>query len=149
MNKLSCMAMALGLLMGSPALALDHETIIDHPLGPIAADYDGEIKIETKQIGPVRIPGRGTPQRCNYSASVVVDRTALLGSAFQARRSMISDDVITGSVPGRCSAREGHISKLVYARREDLQAALMALVGQDRDVLLAEAESARMQSQDG
>ena len=39
---------ALAASLAAPALALEHEVVIEHPAGTIAADYSGAVTIETR-----------------------------------------------------------------------------------------------------
>lgn len=139
MKKLSLLGVALGLGLASPAMALEHSVVIEHPDGPIAADYAGTVKVETRQIGSVSAPGRPSTLRCEWSASISVDRTAKVGDTLKTRRDMRQDDVATGSAPGWCRNSAKAIDRLVDARKETLRAAMLDLVAQDRTALLAEA----------
>ena len=57
MIKRAFVGAALAVSIASPALALEHEVVIDHAAGPIAADYRGSVKIETRQIGTAAVGG--------------------------------------------------------------------------------------------
>lgn len=149
MKKIAFATLALGMFVAAPAQALEHELVIETAAGTIAADYDGEYRIETKQIGTANLPGRRATLRCSYSVSVVVERTASINSELKASRSMISDDVITGSVPGRCSLAQARIDQTVENNRANLESALMALVDQDRDTLLAEVSTTASEARGG
>ena len=51
MMKLAFAGLVAAGFVASPALALEHEVVIDHADGPIAADYKGSVSIETTQVG--------------------------------------------------------------------------------------------------
>ncbi len=133
---------ALGLAAASPALALEHEVVIDHAAGPIAADYRGSVSIETRQVGTAGVAGRPSTLACQWTASLNVERVAKVGAALQSRRTLSSEDIASGSKPGWCETNAKAIDKMVDARSESFRAAMLALVEQDRGAILAEAESA-------
>lgn len=148
MKKLGFAAL-LAVGLASPALALEHEVEIDHPAGTIAADYDGAVRIETRQTGTVGVAGRPSTLACVWSASLSVERTARLGDALHARRSMIREDVARGSTPGWCRQNGAAIDKLVDARRDTFRSAMLELVAQDRAAILAEADNASRAGREG
>lgn len=133
-------ALALGL--AAPALALEHEAVIDHAAGPIAADYRGAVTIETRQLGAAGAAGRPSTLRCQWSATLAVERVASVGAALQSRRMLTHDNVASGSRPGWCPTDPEVINRLVDRRSEDLRSAMLALVEQDRAALIAEADTA-------
>lgn len=141
MNKGVLIGSALAALVASPALALEHEVVIDHVSGPIAADYQGSVTIETTQVGAAGVAGRPSTLRCNWTATLNVERVAKVGETLQSRRTLSSEDVASGSKPGWCESNEKAIDKLVSTRSESMRSAMLALVEQDRATILAEAES--------
>lgn len=149
MKKLAFAGLVFGMTLAVPAAALEHEVVIDHPVGTIAADYEGAVRVETKQIGTVAAAGRQSTLRCQWTATLTVERSARLGDAIQSRRSMTRDDVATGSSPGWCSTQEKSIDRLVEARRDTFREAMLALVAEDRGAILAEADSARAADREG
>lgn len=145
-------AAALAAMVGafaSPAMALEHTATIEHPAGPIAADYSGSTRIEMRQVGSAGPGGRATTLRCNWAVSLTVERTAAIGASLQAKRSMERDNALKGSVPGWCSAAGNGIERTVAAKADDLHAAMMAMVAQDRAVILVEAESVATRPREG
>lgn len=142
LTKRALAGAALAAMLASPALALEHEVVIEHSAGPIAADYRGSVKIETRQVGTAGVAGRPSTLACQWTASLDVERVAKLGAAMQSRRTLTRDDVAAGSRPGWCPSNPEALGKLVDARGETIRSALMALVEQDRAALLAEADTA-------
>jgi hypothetical protein len=136
---LAALALAAGLV--APAAALEHEVVIDHAAGPIAADYRGAVTIETTQIGAAGVAGRPSTLRCNWSASLNVERVAKVGESLQSRRQLSREDVASGSRPGWCEANAKVIDKLVDSRSETFRTAMLAMVEADRAEILAEAET--------
>lgn len=149
MKKLAFAGLFVGACVASPAVALEHEVVIDHPAGTIAADYEGAVKVKTRQVGTAGVAGRPSTLRCQWSAALKVERTAKVGDILQTRRSMIRDDVTSGSTPGWCSRKAEAIDALVDARRDTFRTAMLELVEQDRTAILAEAEGAAMTDRDG
>lgn len=141
MMKRALFGAALAGLAAAPALALEHEVVIDHVAGPIAADYSGAVTVETRQTGTVGVAGRPSTLRCEWSANLTVERVAKVGEALNSRRTLTSEDVARGSKPGWCETQAKSIDKLVDARRESFREAMLAMVEQDRAALLAEADS--------
>lgn len=139
----------LGAAIASPALALEHEVVIDHDGGPIAADYKGSVMIETNQVGTAGVAGRPNTLRCNWSASLNVERVAKVGETLRSQRLLTSEDVASGSRPGWCETNAKAIDRLVDSRNDTFRTAMMALVDQDRSAILAEAESAQNNSRGG
>ena len=149
MKKLAFAGLAVGMMVAAPAQALEHEVVIEHAAGPIAADYAGTVKVETRQVGTAGVAGRPSTLRCNWSASLRVDRTAVVGDAMQSRRSMTRDGVASGSTPGWCSTNNASIDRLVDARSDTFRTAMLAMVDQDRTAILAEADSMRSGNREG
>ncbi|MGV3511833.1 MAG: hypothetical protein ACO1OX_07490 [Novosphingobium sp.] len=149
MKTFALAGLAAGLALAMPAQAMEHSTVIEHPAGQITADYTGSTRVEMKQVGSVGGAGRASSLRCQWSVSLSVERQARVGANLQAKRSMLRDDVITGSSPGWCSERGSGIDRVVEARRDDLRSAMMAMVAQDRAVILVEAEGAHAGQREG
>lgn len=133
---------ALAACLAAPVTALEHEVVIDHASGPIAADYRGSVTVETTQVGAAGVAGRPSTLRCNWTASLDVERVAKVGDSLRSRRTLSQDGVASGSKPGWCEANEKAIDKLVAARAETIRSAMLALVEADRAEILAEAETA-------
>ena len=149
MKKFVLAGLALSVAVASPALALEHEVVIDHDGGPIAADYKGSVTIETTQVGAAGAAGRPSTLRCNWSASLNVERVAKVGENLRSQRSLTSEDVASGSRPGWCETHAKAIDRMVDSRSDSFRTAMLALVEQDRSAILAGAESAQNNSRGG
>ncbi|WDA40866.1 hypothetical protein [Erythrobacter sp. BLCC-B19] len=149
MKKLALAGLALGACLAAPAAALEHEVVIDHAAGPIAADYKGTVTIETTQVGTAGAAGRPSTLACRWSATLNVERVAKVGETLRSHRSLTSEDVASGSRPGWCETSAKAIEALVDTRSERMRSAMLALVEQDRAAILAEAESAARTGRDG
>lgn len=139
----------LGAAIAAPAAALEHEVVIDHASGPIAADYKGSVTIETNQVGTAGVAGRPSTLRCNWTATLNVERVAQVGETLRSQRTLTSEDVASGSRPGWCETSAKAIDRLVDSRNEQFRTAMLALVEQDRSTILAEAESAKGNTRGG
>ena len=147
MKNLVPAALALGVsLTAFPAQALEHRIALDHPDGPITADYRGAVSLETRQTGSAGPGGRAATLRCDWSVSLSVERTAIRGTALTARRSMTREGALKGSAPGWCSKSRDGIERIVEACRDSLREAMMAIVAQDRDAILVDADDARQRT---
>ncbi len=149
MKTLGFAGLAVALGFSAPVMGMEHSTVIEHAAGPITADYSGKTRVDMKQIGSAGGAGRASSLRCQWSVSLSVERQARVGANMQARRSMLRDDVLTGSSPGWCSERGNGIDRVIEARRDDLRSAMMAMVAQDREVILVEAEGAHGKQREG
>jgi hypothetical protein len=143
MMKRALIGAALAASLAAPALALEHEVVIEHPAGTIAADYSGAVTIETRQVGAAGVAGRSSTLACEWTATLNVERTAKLGQALQTRRTLSRDDVARGTKPGWCETQTKAIDALVAARRDTFRTAMLELVEQDRSAIVAEADGVR------
>lgn len=142
MKKFVLAGLVASATLATPALALEHEVVIDHEAGPIAADYKGSVTIETTQVGAAGVAGRPSTLRCNWTATLNVERVAKVGDSLRSQRSLTSEDVASGSRPGWCETSAKAIDRMVDTRSDRFRTAMLALVEQDRSTILAEAESA-------
>lgn len=127
-------------LVSSPLFALEHEVVIDHDGGMIAADYRGTITIRTTQTGAVGAAGRPSTLACRWTASLTVERAAKMAQALTSHRTLTSENVVGGVRPGWCQTQSKAIAHLIDARRDSVRRTMMAMVDQDRAALLAEAD---------
>ena len=149
MKSVVIAAIIAGVALGSPAQALEHKTVIDHDLGQVAVDYEGSTSIRTEQIGSAGGAGRSSSLRCQWSVSLIVERRAQVGPDLRAHRSMTRSNALGGSAQGWCSERSNGIDRMIAARHDKLHVQMLAMVEQDRAVLLAEADNARRTQPEG
>lgn len=142
MKKLVMGAAVLAAGLAAPAVALEHEVVIDHIEGPISADYKGTVTVETRQVGSAGVAGRPSTLACQWTARLEVKRIASLGEELRSQAILSRDRVESGSRPGWCETQTKAIDRIVEARRDTIRSAMLALVEQDRSALLAEADSA-------
>jgi hypothetical protein len=142
-------AMTVAVAPGAPAQAMEHQAAIDHAAGPIAADYAGRTQVAMKQVGSAGAAGRPSSLSCRWTVSLAVERHARLSSGHEARRSLVRSDVVKGSSPGWCPDRENGGERIVARHKADIHAAMMALVEQDRAMILADADRLHEASRGG
>lgn len=140
MKTCALAAAAAALVMCAPAHATEHRAMIDHTAGPIAADYTGKTRVVMHQVGGVGAAGRPSSLSCRWTVSLAVERHARLSSGHEARRSLVRSDVAKGSTPGWCPDRERGSERIAARHKDDVHAAMMALVEQDRAMILADAD---------
>lgn len=135
----------LGMIASSTSVfpddTFDTQLVIKDAARTVIADYDVEISIETNEIGTTPIPGRRNTKRCNYSASIAIERDARIGAAYVSRRSLSQHEVISGSISGRCGHQQKWIETLVQKRSDELRSAVDAAAYEDRALLISEASA--------
>lgn len=149
MRKLALAGLSLGACLAYPAAALEHEVVIDHVSGPIAADYRGSVTIATTQVGAAGAAGRPSTLACRWTASLNVERVAKLGESLRSHKKLTTDNVAAGARPGWCETGAKAIERMVASRSDQFREAMLALVDHDRAALLAEAESMNTPDRDG
>ena len=106
MKTFAFAGIAAGLALCAPAQAMEHKTVIEHPVRP---DRSGTTPAQPAwKCSRSALPGlvvARTSLRCQWSVSLSVERHAQVGASLQAKRSMLRNDVIKGTSPGWCSER--------------------------------------------
>lgn len=120
-----------------PAAA--HTVSIPHASGEVRAQYVGEVVVEHRQIGTPAPGGRSSTQRCLWTASLVVDRTAT-NNAGTLSRNFTRENIASGSRTGSCTASRAAIDREVIARLGDTSDHVALAAQEDRSVLHAELE---------
>lgn len=142
-------AMMAAVTLCSPAQAMEHKAVIEHAIGPIMADYEGSTRIGMEQIGAAGVGGRPETLRCVWRISLSVERHARLGTLHAAKRTIADPDVVEGSAPGWCTRDNSGAERILARHRTALDAAMMALVEQDRELILVEADSLKGRPREG
>lgn len=133
------MILVLGLLFAAPASEIAHRVRIDHPAGPVHAEYRPRLDIRQSQLGVAGPGGRSTTLRCRWQVNLVVDRQARHASGTL-QRALRTDGIAGGSRPGWCTANRAAIAKDIASATRDMRGALEALAGEDAQVLRAELD---------
>lgn len=131
-----------GLMLGSstPSLGLEHRIELPHASGTVAAHYRGDVIVRERQIGAAGAPGRPSTLRCQWEASLTVERQAHHASGSAVMRSLRRDAVAKGSRTGWCGASRDAIDQEVAARADEWQRHMVAMAEADRTDLLAEID---------
>lgn len=117
-----------------------HSVRIDHRRGAVDAEYRSRVVVTHKQVGSVA-PGRvPTTLRCQWQATLIVDRDARHAGGATMARTMTHDAALTGSRPGWCDGARRAIARDVAARDAALRTKLIAMATDDHPVLTAEIE---------
>ncbi|MEQ6333056.1 MULTISPECIES: hypothetical protein [unclassified Sphingobium] len=127
-------------LIALAAAAATHTVPLTHQGTPVQAIYTARADVQTRTVG-AKTPNRMDMQRCNWTATVVVDRKLDHGPALA--RTIASDTRFSGSESGACS-RGKNLEQRVLAQHGDrIHSTLMAMAERDRAPLMAELDSVR------
>lgn len=127
-------------LIALAAAAATHSIPIEHHGTAMQATYTARADVKTRTVG-ARTPNRMDMQRCNWTATVVIDRRLDHGPALA--RTIASDTRFSGSEAGACTAG-AKLEQRVLARHQDrIHTQMMAVAAQDRAPLLAELDAVR------
>ncbi|UYY79125.1 hypothetical protein [Sphingomonas sp. R1] len=133
------MILVLGLLFAAPPSEIPHRVRIDHPAGPVHAEYRPRLDIRQTQLGVAGPGGRSSTLRCRWQVDLMVDRRAQHASGTL-QRALRKDAIAAGSRPGWCTANRAAITKDIASATRDMRGAVEALAGQDDRVLRAELD---------
>jgi hypothetical protein len=117
-----------------------HSVQIDHGGTPVQATYSARAEFRHKTVG-ARTPNRMDTQRCQWTATIVVDRA--LGHGPALGRTVSTDKRFSGSEAGACTpGRQPGVRNLA---RHDMAIRdhLIAVAEKDRAPLLAELDAVR------
>ncbi len=133
-----------GLMLGAAGAALgmtvDHQSRLDHHSGPVATHYRGTVAVSHKQVGAVAPAGKGSTLRCDWAASMVVDRRAATASGATMTRQIESRPIVSGTRAGWCVTNRAAIAREVADRTADMQDHLIDLAREDHETLRSELD---------
>jgi hypothetical protein len=132
-NEMSLILMAL-------AAAATHNVSVEHHGNQVGATYTARADIRTKTVG-AKTPNRMDSQRCQWTATIVVDRKLDHGPALA--RTVSSDKRFSGSEAGACTPGRQSGERNMAQYQEKIEAHLIAVAEADRAPLLAELDSVR------
>ncbi|MBH1991459.1 MAG: hypothetical protein I8H86_01085 [Sphingomonadaceae bacterium] len=138
--SITLIALAAAAAIQGPADAATHSVTVDHHGAPVQATYTARADIATRTVG-AKTSTRMDTQRCNWTATVVVDRKLNHGPALA--RTIASDVRFSGSEAGACMRGPKLEQRLIAQHQDKVQAQLLAVADQDRAPLLAELDSVR------
>lgn len=128
-------------LLAMAAVAATHNIAIDHGGKRIDAVYQARTDVTMKTVGSSS-PTRMDARRCRWSAAIVVERK--MSHAPSLARTLPSDHALTGNQPGACPGNTRIIEREIALRSDEVKAHLVAVAEQDRTLLLAELDAARV-----
>ena len=127
-------------LVAMAAAAATHSVQIDHGGTPVRATYSARVDISTKTVG-AKTPNRIDMQRCQWTATVIVDRALDHGPALA--RTVSSDKRFSGSEHGACTPGRQSGERNLARREAAIREHLVTVAEQDRAPLVAELDAVR------
>lgn len=123
--------------------AHSHSVTLDHAGAPVALRYQATTSIAHRQIGAAGVPGRPSSQRCLWTATVAVDRSAERGGVTvpALSRRVSAAERLEGSRPGSCTQARKAVAREVADRAAPIRDHLIEVAERDRAAVLAELES--------
>lgn len=135
--------LALGLALAAPEpvhSTLEHRARFDHAGESVDTHYRARVVLVRRQLGSVAKAGVPSTLRCSWRAHLRIDREARFGEAQRLSRSIDRKAILAGSRPGWCGASDTAVNREVARRAEEIRTHLLAVAGEDRDVLKAAIE---------
>lgn len=127
-------------LVAMAAAAATHSVQIDHGGTPVQATYSARVDISTKTVG-AKTPNRMDMQRCQWTATVVVDRALNHGPALT--RTVSADKRISGSEHGACTPDRKSGERNLVRHEAAIREHLISVAERDRAPLMAELDAVR------
>ncbi len=135
------LALGLGLVVPEPIHStLEHRTSFAHAGENVEAHYRARVTLARRQRGAATKAGMPSTLRCDWRAHLSIEREARFGETLRLNRSIQRKAILEGSRPGWCKASEDAVAKEVAQRAGEIQSHLLAVAGEDRNVLKAEIE---------
>jgi hypothetical protein len=135
--------MSLTFIAMAAAAATPHATHVvqlDHRGTPMQATYTARAEVRHKTVG-AKVPNRMDMQRCQWTATIVVDRALNHGPALA--RTVSSDKQISGSETGACTPGRRSGERNLAQHDAAIRDHLLAVAEGDRAPLLAELDAVR------
>lgn len=134
------MSVTLIAMAAAAAPIATHHVQIDHGGASVQATYSARADIHSKTVG-AKTPNRMDMQRCQWTATIVVERA--LSHTPALARTVSSDRRFSGSDHGACPLEGvGHDRKLTQ-HSDKIREHVMAVAEQDHGPLLAELDAVR------
>lgn len=138
--SITLIALATAAAISGSTPAVTHSVSIDHHGTAVQAIYTARAAINARTVG-ARTPNRMDMQRCNWTATIMVDRKLDHGPALA--RTIAGNTRFSGSEAGACTRGAKLEQRLTAQHQDKVHAELMAAAAQDRAPLLAELDSVR------
>lgn len=127
-------------IIAMAAAAATHSVQIDHRGAPVQATYTARAEIREKTVG-AKVPNRMDMQRCQWTATIVVDRALSHSPALT--RTVSSDKQFSGSEHGACTPNRNTGERNMTQHEGKIRDHLTQVAEQDRAPLLAELDAVR------
>lgn len=127
-------------LIALAATAATHSVQIDHRGTPVQATYTARTEIQAKTVG-AKAPTRMSMQRCQWTATIIVDRALNNGPALA--RTVSNDKRFSGSEHGACMPGHQAAERTLARNEADIREHLIAVAEKDHAPLLAELDAVR------
>lgn len=127
-------------LVAMAAAAATHSVQIDHAGTAVKATYSARVDISAKTIG-AKTPNRMDMQRCQWTATVIVDRSLDHGPALA--RTVSDDKRFSGSEHGACTPDRKSGERNLAQHEAAIRDHLVSVAERDRATLVAELDAVR------
>lgn len=127
-------------LIALAAAAASHSVSIEHHGQQLGATYTARAEMRTRTVG-AKVPNRMDAQRCQWTATIVVDRKLDHGPALA--RTIATDKQFSGSEAGACTPGRQSGERNLAQHQDKIAAHLVAVAQADRAPLMAELDSVR------
>lgn len=127
-------------IIAMAAAAASHSVQIDHGGTPVHATYTARAEITARTVG-AKTPNRMDMQRCQWTATIIVDRALNHGPALA--RTVSNDKRFSGSDHGACRPGHKSIERTMAQHEPAIRDHLIRVAEQDRAPLLAELDAVR------
>lgn len=130
-----------GMLLGGMEGIEAHRVTVDHANGAIEAVYRGAVDVRHRQVGSVAGAGRGGGLRCEWSATVNVQREARHPAGHLLSRNIAGETAASGSRAGWCEGQHAAIADEVARRADRLRGHVIDVAARNREILVAELDA--------
>lgn len=117
-----------------------HSISMEYHGRQIGVTYVARAEIVSRTVG-ARTPNRADSQRCQWTATILVDRKLDHGPALA--RSIATGRQFSGSEAGACVPGNDPAARGLAPQRDEIEAHLRAVAQADRAPLLAELDAVR------
>lgn len=122
------------------AVAATHSVQIDHGGTPVQANYSARVEFATRTVG-AKTPNRVDMQRCQWTATIIVDRA--LNHSPALARTVSHDKRFSGSEHGACTPGRKSGERNMAQHDAAIREHLVAVAEKDRAPLMAELDAVR------
>ncbi|WP_176591273.1 hypothetical protein [Sphingobium sp. EM0848] len=127
-------------LIALATAAATHTVQIDHRGTPVQATYSARAEFRTKTVG-AKTPNRMDMQRCQWTATIMVDRALSHGPAHS--RTISSDREFSGSEHGACTPGRQSGERNLAQHEGAIREHLISVAEADQTPLLTELDAVR------